>query len=82
MDQSTIQKIQEISQRAFCTLGAQDYIRIDYRVTADNLVLSIQLAKAARYLAAFAYHRSENVILPLGCFSANSSVCRWAVTCV
>ena len=43
MDQSTIQKIQEISQRAFCTLGAQDYIRIDYRVTAENRVFLLEI---------------------------------------
>lgn len=48
----------------------------------DNHVLSIEIAMAAKYLAAITYHRNENVILPLGCFSASNSVCRWAVTCV
>lgn len=43
MEQSTIQRIKEISQHAFCTLGAQDYIRIDYRVTSKNQVFLLEI---------------------------------------
>ena len=58
------------------------YSKESCKIMVDNQLLSIVQVKATRYLVAFGNYQSENVILPLGCFSANSKVCCLADTWV